>query len=164
MFILIPDKIAKNAYMINYDRLYDEGFRGIIFDIDNTLVGHDAPADGEAKALADRLKSKGFSICIVSNNEEPRVKLFAGALDLPYVYKAGKPLTKGYVEAMRIMGTQKENTLSIGDQVFTDVAGSRRAGVYTIMTRRLYFKEPPHIHLKRIFEAPFRLISMIICR
>ena len=164
MFSLLPDERARDVWALDFDDLYVRGYRGIIFDIDNTLVGHDAPADERSKALVGKLQDRGFSVCIVSNNEEPRVSTFANALGVPYVYKAGKPLKKGYTKAMQILGTDEAHTISIGDQVFTDVVGSRRAGVYTIMTKRLYSKEPFHIHLKRILEAPFRLLSMIACR
>ena len=159
MFGLLPDESAKDAWRVDYDGLYLNGYRGIIFDIDNTLVGHDAPADDRAKELTDRLKDRGFSVCVVSNNKEPRVKSFADALGLPYVYGAAKPAVGGYMKAMEIMGTDPAHTVSIGDQVFTDVAGSRGAGVYTIMTKRLHFKEPFHIHLKRILELPFRVLA-----
>ena len=40
-----PDKYIVSTYQINFDRLYEQGYRGIIFDIDNTLVEHGAPAD-----------------------------------------------------------------------------------------------------------------------
>ena len=71
-----PDEYISSTYAIPFDRLYEEGYRGIIFDIDNTLVPHGAPADERAKQLFRDLKELGYSCCLLSNNQEPRVKMF----------------------------------------------------------------------------------------
>ena len=64
-----PTYAAKNTYSIDFKKLWDEGFRGVIFDIDNTLVGHDLPADRRAYRFLKSLKEYGFRTMIVSNNE-----------------------------------------------------------------------------------------------
>lgn len=69
-----PDEYVVSTYVIPFERLYEEGYRGVIFDIDNTLVPHGAPADDRAKKLFRRLKEIGFSSCLISNNQEERVK------------------------------------------------------------------------------------------
>ena len=46
-----PDAYFESAYVIEYKKLYDEGYRGIIFDIDNTLVPHGAPSDERSRKL-----------------------------------------------------------------------------------------------------------------
>ena len=71
-----PDEYLDSTYVIDFDKLYEEGYRGIIFDIDNTLVPHGAPADERAKALFARLKAIGFRCCLISNNQKPRVEMF----------------------------------------------------------------------------------------
>ena len=73
-----PDEYRDSAYELDYERLYAAGFRGIIFDIDNTLVPHGAPADERSVALFRRLHGIGYSCVLLSNNKEPRVKPFAG--------------------------------------------------------------------------------------
>ena len=70
-----PDQYLASTYVIDFEKLYKEGFRGLIFDIDNTLVPHNAPADDRAIALFERLKSIGYRCCLISNNQEPRVKM-----------------------------------------------------------------------------------------
>ena len=35
-----PGEYVDSTYAIDFDRLYEEGYRGVIFDIDNTLVPH----------------------------------------------------------------------------------------------------------------------------
>lgn len=139
--MFFPDRYVASTYVIDFEQLYEEGYRGLIFDIDNTLVPHGAPADKRATALFDRLKSIGFRCCLISNNQEPRVKMFNQDIGVDYVYNAHKPSTKNYVKAMAIMGTDKENSLFIGDQLFTDVWGAKRAGIRNILVKPIHPKE-----------------------
>ena len=91
MSFLYPGEYIDSTYSIDFDKLYKEGYRGIIFDIDNTLVTHGSPADERAIALFKHLKELGFSCLVLSNNKEPRVKSFAKQVGIKYIYKAGKP-------------------------------------------------------------------------
>ena len=147
-----PDEYMDSAYQIEFARLYQEGYRGVIFDIDNTLVPHGAPADEQAKALFSQLKELGYQCCLLSNNKEPRVKMFNDEVQVQYIFKAGKPKVSGYERAMELMGTHRENTLFVGDQIFTDVYGANRAGIRTILTRPIHPKEEIQIVLKRYLE------------
>ncbi len=149
---LYPRHFSSSSYEIDYEGLYLWGYRGIIFDIDNTLVGHDKPATKEAIELAEKLKKIGFKLMIVSNNAEPRVKTFADALSIPYVYKAHKPSKDGYLKAMEMMGTAKDSTLAIGDQLSTDIWGANRAGIFNIRVNPMFKEEPPKIVFKRKLE------------
>ena len=147
-----PDEWLDSAYVIDYEKLYKEGYRGLIFDIDNTLVPHGASADERAIALFKRLKEIGFSCCLLSNNKEPRVKMFNEQIGVSYIFKAGKPGKKGYEQAMRKIGTDKKTTVFIGDQLFTDVWGANRAGIYSILVKPIHPKEEIQIVLKRYLE------------
>ena len=89
-----PDSYVESAYVIDYEGLYKKGYRGIIFDIDNTLVPHGAPADERSIALFRRLKAIGYECLLLSNNKEPRVKMFNDAVHVHYIFKAGKPGVK----------------------------------------------------------------------
>ena len=75
-----PGEYVDSTYAIDFDRLYEEGYRGVIFDIDNTLVPHGAPADERACALFAHLKELGYHCMLLSNNKEPRVKMFNDAV------------------------------------------------------------------------------------
>ena len=150
--MFFPDRYVVSTYVINFEQLYSEGYRGLIFDIDNTLVPHGAPADKRAAALFDRLKKLGFACCLISNNQEPRVKMFNQDIQVDYIYNAHKPSTKNYVKAMEIMGTDRSNTLFIGDQLFTDVWGAKRAGIQNILVKPIHPKEEIQIVLKRYLE------------
>lgn len=150
--IFYPDEIAESTYSIDFESLYSGGYRGILFDIDNTLVPHGAPADSRALELFDRLKKIGFKTMMLSNNKEPRVKMFCDAVDAPYIYKANKPGRKCYVNGMAKMGTTVDNTLFIGDQLFTDVWGAKRCGIRNILVKPINPKEEIQIVLKRYLE------------
>ena len=141
-----------STYVIDFEKLYEEGVRGIIFDIDNTLVPHGAPADQRAIELFERLKKIGFHCCLISNNQEPRVKMFNEKIQVDYVYDAHKPSTKNYRRAMEIMGTDVRNTVFVGDQLFTDVWGAKRAGIPNILVKPIHPKEEIQIVLKRYLE------------
>ena len=147
-----PDEIKESAYDINYEKLYEDGYRGIIFDIDNTLVPHGAPADERAIALFERLKMIGYKVVLLSNNKEPRVKMFNDAVKVQYIFKAGKPGRGGYECAMNMMATDLKNTFFVGDQLFTDVWGAKRVGMRNFLTRPINPKEEIQIVLKRYLE------------
>lgn len=149
---LYPDEDAPSAYEIDYQSYYDKGYRGILFDVDNTLVEHDQPVTLVAIALFQQLKEMGFQTCIISNNKDERVKPFAEALESEYVYKAGKPSPKGYQEGMERMQTTPDTTLFVGDQIFTDIWGANRAGIHSILVKQIARHEEIQIVLKRILE------------
>lgn len=147
-----PDEYVASTYVIPFEQLYEQGYRGVIFDIDNTLVPHGAPADERAKKLFQRLSDIGFATCLISNNQEGRVKMFNRDIGTRYIYNAHKPSTKNYIRAMEMMGTDRGNTLFVGDQLFTDVWGAKRAGIHNILVKPIYPKEEIQIVLKRYLE------------
>lgn len=159
-----PQRYEVSTYVIPFDHYQARGFKGVIFDIDNTLVYHDAPADQQALELFGRLREIGMKTCLLSNNKEPRVKSFAEQVDSPYIFKGGKPGVKGYQRAMELMGTDRESTLFVGDQLFTDVFGANRAGIYSILVKPMNPKEEIQIVLKRYLEKPVLYFYKKQCR
>lgn len=149
---LYPNVYLDSTYEIDFEQYYQDGYRAIIFDIDNTLVPHGAPADQRAIALFKRLHALGYQTMMLSNNKEPRVKMFCDAVDAEYIYKAGKPNPANYREAMKRMHTDEKNTLFVGDQIFTDVWGANKAGIYSILVKPIHPKEEIQIVLKRYLE------------
>lgn len=147
-----PNKYYDSTYSIDFDAEYKRGKRGLIFDIDNTLVPHGADADDRAKELFKRLKEIGFQICLLSNNKVERVERFNSDVNVNYIYDGHKPSTTGYMRAMEKMGTTKEETLFIGDQLFTDVYGANRSGIDSYLVKPIHPKEEIQIVLKRRLE------------
>lgn len=152
--IFFPSELISSTYRIDFEKLYEEGYRGIIFDIDNTLVPHGAPADERAIRLFKRLKEIGYQCCLVSNNKKPRVEMFNKDVNVHIVWLAHKPLSGGYRKAMQKMGTGISDTLLVGDQIFTDLWGGSFIGLYTILVKPINTKEEIQIVLKRILEKP----------
>lgn len=147
-----PDCYMNSTYEIDFDGYYEKGYRGVIFDIDNTLVPHGAPADERSKKLFAHLKELGYKVVLLSNNKEPRVKMFNDVVKVSYIFRANKPSVKNYVKAMEMMGTNKENTLFVGDQLFTDVWGAKRTGIHNVLVKPIDKKEEIQIVLKRYLE------------
>lgn len=151
--VFYPDVWVDSAYEIDYEGYYEKGYRGIIYDVDNTLVPHGAPADERAMALFERLHRIGYSVMLLSNNKEPRVKSFSEDVKYAdYIFKADKPSPKGYRAAMEKMGTNEKTTLFIGDQLFTDIWGAKSAGIRSILVKPIHPKEEIQIVFKRQLE------------
>lgn len=147
-----PDVYLDSAYEIDFEKWREKGYQAVLFDIDNTLVPHGAPADERAKRFFAELRALGMKYCLISNNQTPRVKPFADAVQAPYIENAHKPSRKGYRAGMEKMGTAARNTLFVGDQLFTDVYGARRAGIKSILVKPIHPKEEIQIVLKRALE------------
>lgn len=147
-----PDEWYDSTYQIPFEQYYKKGYRGILFDIDNTLVPHGAPADENARAFFARLKKIGFHTCLLSNNKKERVALFTENIETEYIYKAGKPKKDGYLRGMEKIGCTVDNTLFVGDQLFTDVWGAKKCGIHTLLVKPIHPKEEIQIVLKRRLE------------
>lgn len=142
----LPDRRESSVYAMNFKREYERGVRGVIFDIDNTLVAQNAPVDGRVAKLFAELKGDGLQTCLISNNGEARVKEFAEKLGSHFVPNAAKPSRKAYRKAMEVMGTDRSDTLFIGDQLLTDIFGAKRTGVESVLVDPV----DPESDLKRI--------------
>ncbi len=147
-----PKRIADSSYDIDYEKLYKEGYRGILFDIDNTLVAHGADATPRAIELFARLKKIGFQTCLISNNSDERVRRFNKEIKTNYIHKANKPFIKNYIRATKIMDTRIDQTIFVGDQLFTDVYGANRIGMMTYLVKPIHPKEEIQIVFKRKLE------------
>ena len=148
-----PDCYMNSTYEIDFDAYYEKGYRGVIFDIDNTLVPHGAPADERSIALFERLKAIGFDAVLLSNNKEARVAMFNEPIGVHMIWKANKPSPVKYREAMALMGTDEGSTIFVGDQLFTDVWGAKNANIRSFLVKPMNPQEEIQIVLKRKLEA-----------
>ncbi len=106
-----PYEWANSPFDINYQALYEAGFRGLIFDIDNTLVPHGADSVPEVDAFIASLKDMGFLVLFLSNNDAPRVERFMKNMDALYVCDAEKPKKDGYLKALEVLGLPGDKTV-----------------------------------------------------
>lgn len=156
---LYADAYMESILELDSDFLKSRSLYGLILDVDNTLVGHNEPIpDKEIKDKLRTLSESGIKLCVVSNNGYERVKSFCENIGVKYfVPNALKPRLFGYHMALKEMRLSAKNTAAIGDQVFTDVWGAKRAGCFSILTTPLHRgHEGFFIALKRLFEKPFR--------
>jgi len=131
---LLPDQIVNTVYDIDLNALQAQGVRGIITDLDNTLVGAATPlATPELIGWLDGVKDRGFQVVILSNNNSGRVGRFAEPLGIPFVPAARKPAGAAFRRALDLLGLPAERAVVVGDQMLTDVLGGRRAGLHTIL-------------------------------
>ena len=151
---LFPDEYYESSYVIPYEKLYEEGYRGIIYDIDNTLVPHGFPADDRVIELFVRLRAIGFDVTLLSNNKQPRVDMFNEKINVHTISKAGKPNPGNYLRACEMMGLDKSKVMFVGDQIFTDIWGAKCAGLHAIMVKFIDPHEEIQIVLKRLIEKP----------
>jgi HAD superfamily phosphatase (TIGR01668 family) len=130
----IPDQYVQSVYELSIEQLKDQGVKGIITDLDNTLVEWDRPdATEELIAWFEKLRNSGFEIVIVSNNNEKRVKHFADPHKITFIHSARKPLSKAFKTACKLMNLKREEIVVIGDQLLTDILGGNRGGFQTVL-------------------------------
>lgn len=147
-----PDRMEASVFDINFEKLYEDGIRGLIFDIDNTLVPHGEDASVEIENLFKRLEKIGFKTCLMSNNKAERVHRFNKNIKTKYIYNAKKPSKKNYRIAIEKLGTDRHSTVFVGDQLFTDIWGARRSGIKNILLQPINEREEIQIRLKRYLE------------
>lgn len=130
----MPDLHIKSVYEITPEKLREKGIKGVIVDLDNTLVAWDqVHATDEVIDWLDLMDHSEIKVTIFSNNHRKRVEVFAGPLNRPYVYKANKPLKRAFIKAAKEMGLPHDEIAVIGDQLLTDVLGGNRAGLHTVL-------------------------------
>ena len=130
----IPSEFVRSVFHITPEFLKDKGIKGIITDLDNTLVEWDRP-DATPMLIEwfKGMKEAGIQVTIVSNNNEMRVQSFADPLGIPFIFKARKPLGKAFRQALQMMSVKKAEVVVIGDQLLTDVFGGNRQKLHTIL-------------------------------
>ncbi len=139
-----PRAYVESVEDINLVCLEKAGKKGIIIDLDNTLVewkGDISLMKVEIKDWLADAKRLGFKICLVSNGFNNRVNEAGTILGLPVVPSAVKPRRRPFLLAMERIGTDPSNTVVVGDQIFTDVLGGNRVGLYTILVKPISDRE-----------------------
>ncbi|MBP1999113.1 HAD superfamily phosphatase (TIGR01668 family) [Paenibacillus shirakamiensis] len=131
---LIPKLRVKTVFDIDLEGLYASGYRGIITDLDNTLVGAKEPlATPLLVEWFEKVKQCGFKLIIVSNNNLNRVSAFAAPLNIQFIHQARKPSNLPFHKALRMLGFTAQETIVVGDQLLTDVYGGNRMGLHTVL-------------------------------
>jgi uncharacterized protein len=128
-----PYEYVPNVFSIDYEKLYAKGYRGILFDIDNTLVHHGDDSNQRVDELFRYLHRIGFQTLLLSNNSEERILRFLKNIDSLYIHDADKPNPLGYKKALKLLKLPAEKTFFVGDQLFTDIYGANQVGIPSIL-------------------------------
>lgn len=141
--LLTPRRYVASAFLLSPAELATHGIRGLIVDLDNTLIPWHGgqPRDARLQKLVRSYREAGIRLCIVSNNRQRRVAAFGQALDVPFIADAVKPRRAPFRRAMAMLKTSSEETAVMGDQIFTDILGGNRLGLYTILVKPMSSRE-----------------------
>lgn len=156
-------KLYPNAYIsslmdIDPEFLTQKGIRGLILDLDNTLVAWKTGVfEPEMVNHLKSYKDQGIKLCVVTNAMNKRVTALVKPLGIPWVARAGKPSRRPFVKALKILETNEAETAVVGDQLFTDVLGGNRMGLFTILVTPINKREFIGTRFVRVAEKYFLL-------
>lgn len=158
-----PDGHVHSVLQIDYMKLFKNGYRGILFDIDNTLVHHGDDSTEEIDDLFRKIHQIGLKTIIISNNNEERIKRFIKNIHTQYIAEAGKPDASGYLKAVEMLGLPKDECVCVGDQIFTDIYGANKSNIDSILVDFIRLPEEKWFGKRRILEKII-LKFWTICR
>ena len=147
-----PHGYADSVFAIDYGKLYQKGYRAIIFDIDNTLVPHGYPSNDKVDAFIAGVQKIGFKTFMLSDNYEQRVLEFLTNIDSMYINDAKKPDPASFLKAVEMLGVRKEEVIVIGDQIFKDILGANNSGLDSILVKFIRLKSEKKIGKRRRAE------------
>jgi len=151
--MLTPDYYYESVFEIPYKELLERDIRGLIFDLDNTLTPfHEKLPPAKIVALMKRLEKMGFQVCLLTNNTTNRLNRFNAGMQLKGIANGLKPFTRGIKNAMKLMGTNKTQTVIIGDQLLSDIWAGKNAGIVTILVKPITEKDFFFVRMKRVIE------------
>lgn len=157
----IPRGVYPSVSDIRPGALAERGVRLVLADLDNTLApyGVEEPSP-RVVAWKEALEAEGIQLFLLSNSRRPgRAQRFAEKLGIPFQGHSGKPRRNGYLRAMERMGCAPEETVMVGDQIFTDTLGANNAGVVPLLVEPIRLAGNPGRYLRYAAETPFRLLG-----
>ena len=136
LHLFLPNRYVQSIFDIKGEELKGAGIRGMVVDLDNTLVPWNvADAPEKVEQWLRTIVRSGIKIVIFSNNNEDRVRNFAEPLQIPYIYRAQKPLQHSFKKVAHMMGISSGQLAVVGDQLLTDMLGGNVFGAYTILVQ-----------------------------
>lgn len=147
-----PNQHVHSVFDIDFQKLYDLGYRGILFDVDNTLVHHGDDSNEKINSLFKEIKEIGLKTILVSDNNEERLLRFLKNIDSPYIAEANKPNPQNYIKALEILGITNHQAICIGDQVFKDILGANNSNIDSILVDFIKVSDNEKIGKRRYVE------------
>jgi HAD superfamily phosphatase (TIGR01668 family) len=153
---LVPDKVFTHINDITPEWLLSIGIRGLAVDLDNTLAGYGQQAPTpEVIQWIVHMCAAGLGVVIITNNAEARVQRFCKGLPVGYVHRAHKPFLPGFKRAVKLLGLPPKQVAEVGDQIYTDVWGAKRSGLFSILVKPLHLEGHFFFRLRNRLEQPF---------
>lgn len=150
---LYPNYYCKRVTDISVDFLKEHKIKGLILDVDNTLIDFDKNLLEGINNWYQKIKESNIKCIILSNSHKlQKVKTVAETLGIPYIYFAAKPLKRGFIRAQKELDIENENIAVVGDQIFTDVIGANRCNMFAILVEPVAEKDMLITRIKRPFE------------
>ncbi len=153
-----PHGYVSSVFAVDYNKLYNMGFRALILDVDNTLVHHGDDSTEAVDQLFKEIHNIGFRTLLLTNNDEERVLRFIKNIDTMYICEADKPAVDAYIKALDMLGTAKEETLVMGDQIFTDILGANRCGIPNVLVKFITAPNETKIGKRRYVEKAIMVL------
>lgn len=151
--MLYPKEYLNNVTEITTDFLNQNQLKGVILDVDNTLIDFNKKLLDGVEEWIKELKENGIKFCIVSNsNKVEKVKKVAGTLQIPFIYFAKKPLKSGFKKAKQILKLEAKNIAVVGDKIMTDIIGANRCKMFSILVKPIEEKDYFITRVKRPIE------------
>lgn len=147
-----PTAHVPSVFAIDYEKLAALGYKGILFDIDNTLVHHGDDSTPEVDALFRHIHSLGLKTLLLSDNSAARIERFNRNIRTLFIAEAGKPAPAAYRRACAMLGLPPEQVVCVGDQLFRDIRGANRAGLDSILVDFIRLPGETHYGKKRVLE------------
>lgn len=160
-FPLVPKRVVNSIYDLDPAALREAGVRLVMADLDNTLISYEESLPSPALfAWKEALKAQGIDLFVVSNSRKSRrCPNFCAAFGVEFVRHAGKPGVKGFLTALKRFNCSPQQAIMVGDQIFTDVWGANRAGVYSVLVKPIAIGRNPFRAVRYWIETPFRLAA-----
>ena len=154
MLSFLPKFLFPRLTDITPGFLHREHIRLLLMDFDNTMLPYttNVPTQ-ELLDWLEGMKAAGITLCIVSISHKARVPAFSDAYDVSCVIRAAKPGTRGIREAMERFGAKQSETALVGDQLYTDVLGAKRAGVTALIVKSIH-NHTIWLKLRHLLEVP----------
>ena len=150
---MYPKAYFNNIKDITIEFLQTHNIKGLLIDVDNTLIDYNKNILDGVKEWIDKMRDEGIKLCILSNtNNKLKVQNVSRYLDIPYIFFAMKPLKTGFKKGMKKLKLESKNIAVIGDQLLTDVLGANRSNMYSILVKPIHEKDIFITKLKRLLE------------
>jgi HAD superfamily phosphatase (TIGR01668 family) len=139
---IYPKLYLEKVTDITIEALKENNIKGLILDVDNTLIDIDRKMIDGLVEWKNNLEKNNIKFIILSNsNKKDKVETVAKNLNISYLGFAKKPFKSGFKKAAEKLNLENEKIGVVGDQIFTDVIGANRCNMFSILVKPISEKD-----------------------